>query len=38
MLDNKSVDVTQNGDGVVLKVPAAARDETDRVIVLTIAK
>ena len=30
------VDVTQNADGVILKVPAPKAEETDRVIVLTV--
>ncbi len=38
LLDNQPITFTQNQDGVVLKVPAPAQNETDRVIVLTIAK
>ena len=36
LLDSKSVDFTQNADGVILKVPPPQNDETDRVIVLTV--
>jgi alpha-L-fucosidase len=35
--DHAPIPFTQNADGVVLKVPAANQDETDRVIVLTLA-
>ena len=35
LVDGKAVTFTQTADGVVLKVSAAAKDETDRVIVLT---
>jgi len=38
LADDRTVTFTQNADGVVLKVPAGAQDETDRVIVLTVAK
>ena len=37
LLDNQSMDFTQNADGLVLKVPSPTRDETDRVIVLSLA-
>ncbi len=38
LIDDKPVDFTQNADGVVLKVPGATSNETDRVVVLSIAK
>jgi hypothetical protein len=38
MIDGTKADVTQNPDGVILKLPAAKADEVDRVIVLTVAK
>lgn len=38
LLDHRSIDFTQSADGVVLKIPAQGKDETDRVIVLTVAK
>ncbi len=38
LLDSSKVEVTQNSYGVVLKVPAAAKGEVDRVVVLTLAK
>jgi alpha-L-fucosidase len=38
LLSGAAVQFTQNGDGVVLKVPAASRGEVDRVIVLTLAE
>jgi len=37
-VDDRAITFTQNADGVVLKIPAAAQDETDRVIVLTVTK
>ena len=37
LLDDVKIDFTQNADGIILKLPAAKTDETDRVIVLTIA-
>jgi hypothetical protein len=38
MLDGASVEFTQNSDGIVLKIPQARADETDRVVVLTVKK
>ena len=38
LIDNKSIDFTQNQDGVVLKLPPPNKDETDRVVVLTLNK
>lgn len=38
LLDGSPVEFTQNPDGVVLKVPPPKNDETDRVVVLTLAK
>ena len=38
LIDQTSVTFTQNADGVVLKLPPASQDETDRVIVLTLNK
>lgn len=38
LLDGSPVEFTQNPDGVVLKVPPLNNDETDRVVVLTLAK
>ena len=38
LLDGANVEFTQNADGLVLKVPTAGKDETDRVIVLTVTK
>jgi alpha-L-fucosidase len=38
LLDAETVEFTQNQDGVILKVPPSKNDETDRVIVLTLAK
>lgn len=38
LLDHSTAEFTQNADGVILKLPAAKADETDRVIVLTVAK
>jgi alpha-L-fucosidase len=37
LIDAASVDVTQNADGIILKVPQPKIDEVDRVIVLTLA-
>jgi len=36
--DNSAVEVTQNADGVILKLPPPKKDETDRVIVLTVGR
>jgi alpha-L-fucosidase len=36
--DGSKVEFTQSSNGVVLKVPAAAKGEIDRVVVLTLAK
>ena len=36
--DGKKVDVTQSVNGLVIKLPPATSDETDRVIVLTVEK
>jgi alpha-L-fucosidase len=38
LLDASNVEFTQKPDGVVLKLPPAKNDETDRVIVLDLAK
>jgi alpha-L-fucosidase len=38
LLDNSTIKFTQSAEGVVLNVPAQGKDETDRVIVLTVAK
>jgi len=38
LADGASVEVKQSADGVVLKIPAAGKDEVDRVIVLTVEK
>jgi len=38
LLDNTAIEFTQNANGVVLKVPSAKSEETDRVVVLTIVK
>ncbi|HEX3821470.1 MAG TPA: alpha-L-fucosidase [Candidatus Sulfotelmatobacter sp.] len=38
LLDNSAIRFTQSADGVVLTVPPQGKDETDRVIVLTVAK
>jgi alpha-L-fucosidase len=38
LVDNASVEFTQNADGVVLKVAPPKGDETDRVIVLAVSK
>jgi alpha-L-fucosidase len=38
LIDNSAVEVTQNRDGVILKLPPSQKDETDRVIVLTIGR
>ena len=37
LTDGSTVAVTQNSDGVVLKLPAAAKKEVDRVVVLDLA-
>jgi alpha-L-fucosidase len=37
MLGGGAVEFTQNGNGVVVKVPAAAKGEVDRVVVLSLA-
>jgi hypothetical protein len=37
MLGGGTVEFTQSGDGVVVKVPAAAGKEVDRVVVLKLA-
>jgi alpha-L-fucosidase len=34
LIDNAAVTVTQNADGVVLKLPATTKGEVDRVVVL----
>ena len=36
--DGKKLDVTQNQDGIILKLPAPKSDEVDRVVVLTVSK
>ena len=36
LIDNAKIEFTQNSDGVILKLPPAHADETDRVIVLTL--
>jgi alpha-L-fucosidase len=38
MVNGAPVEFTQNTDGVVLKIPAAAKGEVDRVVVLTVAQ
>jgi hypothetical protein len=38
LVDGASSEFTQNADGVIVKVPAQKKDETDRVIVLSISK
>jgi alpha-L-fucosidase len=38
LLDNHSMDFTQKADGLILKIPLPAQDETDRVIVLTVSR
>jgi alpha-L-fucosidase len=38
LVDNSAVEVTQNADGVILKLPPPKKDETDRVIVLTVGR
>jgi len=38
LIDGAKADVTQNPDGLILKLPAPKADEVDRVIVLTLAK
>ena len=38
LISNVSISVTQNADGVVLKLPPPSDNETDRVIVLTLSK
>jgi alpha-L-fucosidase len=38
LLNGASVQFTQNANGVILTIPAAAKDEHDRVIVLSLAK
>jgi hypothetical protein len=38
LLGAEPVDVTQNADGVILKLRPQGKDEVDRVIVLTLAK
>jgi alpha-L-fucosidase len=38
LADNSRIEVTQNADGVILKVPAPKSDDPDRVIVLTLSK
>ena len=37
LVDNAPITVTQNADGVVLKLPPAQKDDPDRVIVLTVS-
>jgi alpha-L-fucosidase len=37
-IDNSAVEVTQNAGGVILKLPAPKKDETDRVVVLTVGR
>jgi len=37
LIDSTSITFSQNADGIILKVPPAAQNETDRVIVLTLA-
>jgi alpha-L-fucosidase len=36
LIDNAKIEFTQNADGIILKLPPAHADETDRVIVLTL--
>jgi alpha-L-fucosidase len=38
LADNSRIDVIQNADGVILKVPAPKNENPDRVIVLTLSK
>ena len=38
LMDGRSEEFTQNADGVILKLPPPGKDETDRVVVLTVAK
>jgi len=38
LVDNSGVEVTQNADGVILKLAPPKNDETDRVIVLTLGR
>ena len=38
LVGGENAEFTQNQDGVILKVPPSKNDETDRVIVLTLAK
>jgi len=38
LVDNASVEFTQNADGFVLKIPPLKGDQTDRVIVLAVSK
>jgi alpha-L-fucosidase len=38
LVDNSAVEVTQNADGVILKLPPPKKDETDRVVVLTVGR
>jgi alpha-L-fucosidase len=38
LIDGTKIDVTQNRDGVVLKLPSPKAEEADRVIVLTLSK
>jgi len=38
LLDGSNVEFTQSADGIVLKVPPQGKDETDRVVVLTVKK
>jgi alpha-L-fucosidase len=37
LLDAATVEFTQNADGIIVKVPPSDSEETDRVIVLTLA-
>ena len=37
LIDNAKIEFTQNADGIILKLPPAHADETDRLIVLTLA-
>jgi alpha-L-fucosidase len=38
LVGNTAVDFRQSENGIVLNVPPAKNDETDRIVVLTIAK
>jgi len=38
LLDHAAAEFTQSANGVILKVPAAQAEESDRVIVLTLAR